>query len=95
LDEFRRALGALRRAGICITHGEVDPGRTGIGAPIVDRDGAVLGSLSLALPSARADHALIARIAPRVAAGARGVERIMSDGPGPTELSPARVKIVR
>jgi DNA-binding IclR family transcriptional regulator len=94
-DEFRRALAGLRRAGICITHGEVDPGRTGIGAPIFDRDGAVLGSLSLALPTARADEALITRIAPLVALGAREVERIMSDGSGARELSPARVKIVR
>ncbi len=94
-DEFRRALAALRRAGICITHGEVDHGRTGIGAPIFDRDGAVLGSLSLALPSARVDDALIARIAPLTAAGARAVERIMSNGAGAAELSPARVKIVR
>src|SRR5256885_13640562 len=94
-DEFRRALAMLRRAGICITHGEVDPGRTGIGAPIFDRDGAVLGSLSLALPSAHVDHALIARIAPLTALGARAVERIMSDGPGASDLSPARVKIAR
>jgi len=94
-DEFRRALAAIRRAGICVTHGEVDHGRTGIGAPIFDRDGAVLGSLSLALPSARVDEALIARVAPLVALGAREVERIMCDGPGARELSPARVKIVR
>ena len=94
-DEFRRALASLRRAGICITHGEVDPGRTGIGAPIFDRDGAVLGSLSLAQPGARIDEALIGRIAPLVALGAREVERIMSNGPGASELSPARVKIVR
>jgi DNA-binding IclR family transcriptional regulator len=94
-DEFRRALAGLRRAGICITHGEVDPGRTGIGAPIFDRDGVVLGSLSLALPSARIDEVLIGRIAPLVALGAREVERIMFNGPGKSELSPARVKIVR
>jgi DNA-binding IclR family transcriptional regulator len=94
-DEFRRALAAIRRVGICITHGEVDHGRTGIGAPIFDRDGAVLGSLSLALPSARVDEALIGRIAPLVALGAREVERIMFNGLGARELSPARVKIVR
>jgi hypothetical protein len=55
----------------------------------------VLGSLSLALPSARIDDALTARIAPLTAAGARAVERIMSNGPDAAELSPARVKIVR
>jgi DNA-binding IclR family transcriptional regulator len=85
----------LRRAGICVTHGEVDPGRTGIGAPIFDRDRAVLGSLSLALPSAHVDETLIARVAPQTAAGAREIERIMSNGSGTSELSPARVKIAR
>jgi DNA-binding IclR family transcriptional regulator len=94
-DTFRRTLAPLRRAGICVTHGEVDPGRTGIGAPIFDRDRAVLGSLSLALPSARVDQALIARVAPLTAAGAREIERIMSNGSGTSELSPARVKIAR
>ncbi len=94
-DAFRRTLTPLRRAGICVTHGEVDPGRTGIGAPIFDRDRAVLGSLSLALPSARVDEALIARVAPLTAAGARAIERIMSNGSGASELSPARVKIAR
>src|SRR5262245_25347668 len=95
LDEFRRALAALRRAGICITHGEVDHGRTGIGAPIFDRDGAVLGSLSLALPSARIDEALITRVALLTGLGAREVEHGMSEGPSASELSPARVKIAR
>jgi DNA-binding IclR family transcriptional regulator len=94
-DEFRRALAPIRRAGICVTHGEVDQGRTGIGAPIFDRDGAVLGSLSVALPSARVDDALIERIAPLIAAGVREVERIMCNGSGAIELSPARVKIAR
>jgi DNA-binding IclR family transcriptional regulator len=94
-DEFRRALATIRRAGICVTHGEVDHGRTGIGAPIFDCDGAVLGSLSLALPSARVDDALVEHLAPLTAAGARVVERIISNGPGASELSPARVKIAR
>src|SRR5712671_2741448 len=58
LDAFRRTLAALRRAGACVSHGEIDPGRIGIAAPIFDRDRAVLGSLSLALPAARADAAL-------------------------------------
>jgi DNA-binding IclR family transcriptional regulator len=94
-DEFRRALATLRRAGVCVTHGEIDPGRIGIGAPIFDRDRAVLGSLSLALPGARADDDLIKRLMPITAAGAREVERIMSNGSGASQPSPARVKIAR
>jgi DNA-binding IclR family transcriptional regulator len=94
-DDFRNALATLRRAGVCISHGEIDTGRTGIGAPIFDRDHAVLGSLSFALPSARADEALIERLKPLTAEGAREIERIMSKGSGTTQPSPARVKIAR
>ena len=43
----RRRCGAPASAS---SHGEIDPGRVGIGAPIFDRDHAVLGSLSFALP---------------------------------------------
>ena len=38
VDDFRNALAVLRRAGVCVTHGEIDHGRVGIGAPIFDRD---------------------------------------------------------
>ena len=94
-DDFRNSLATLRRAGVCVTRGEIDPGRIGISAPIFDRDHAVLGSLSLALPSARVDDALIERLKPLTAAGAREVERIMSNGSGTSQPSPARVKIAR
>jgi DNA-binding IclR family transcriptional regulator len=94
-DDFRNALATLRRAGVCVTHSEVDPGRTGISAPIFDREHAVLGSLSLALPSARADEVLVNRLVPIVAEGARKIERIMFNGSGTTQPSPARVKIAR
>jgi DNA-binding IclR family transcriptional regulator len=94
-DDFRNSLATLRRAGVCVTHGEIDPGRVGISAPIFDRDHAVLGSLSLALPSARVDEVLINRLVPLVAAGAREVEHIMSNGTGTSQPSPARVKIAR
>jgi len=94
-DEFRTTLAAVRRAGVSVTHGEIDPGRTGIAAPIFDRERGVLGSLSLALPSARIDDALIERLAPLTVAGARKVERHMSNGSDATQPSSARVKIAR
>ncbi len=95
VDDFRNAMATLRRAGVCVTHGEVDPGRVGISAPIFDRDHAVLGSLSLALPSARTDEVAINRLVPIIAEGAREIERIMSNGSPTTQPSPARVKIAR
>lgn len=94
-DAFRNSLATLRRAGVCVTRGEVDPGRIGVSAPIFDREHAVLGSLSLALPGARVDEALIERLKPLTAEGAREIERIMSNGSGKSQPSPARVKIAR
>jgi DNA-binding IclR family transcriptional regulator len=95
LDDFRNAMATLRRAGVCISQGEIDTGRIGVGAPIFDREHAVLGSLSLAMASARADEVVINRLVPIIAESARQIERIMWDGSGTTQPSPARVKIAR
>jgi DNA-binding IclR family transcriptional regulator len=95
LDEFRRTLAAVRRLGYNISRGEIDPGRLGIAAPIFDRERAILGSLSLALPAARADEALIGKLAGLTVAGAREIERSMNNGAGSQHLTSARVKIVR
>ena len=94
-DDFRRRLAAVRRAGVNIARGEIDPGRVGIAAPIFDKDRAILGSLSLALPAARADETLIGRLVPLTVAGAREIERTMSNGTASRHASSARVKIAR
>jgi DNA-binding IclR family transcriptional regulator len=94
-EEFRRGLASIRRAGISVSRGEIDPGRIGVAAPIFDRDRAVLGSLSLVLPAAHADEALVLRLAPLTVAGAREIERTMNAGPALSHPSPARVKIAK
>jgi len=94
-DAFRGQLAALRRQGFIVSMGELDPGRVGIAAPIFDRDRAVLGSLSFVLPAARADETLIGRLAPLTSAGAREIERAMSNDASPSQPSPARLKIAR
>jgi DNA-binding IclR family transcriptional regulator len=93
--EFRRGLAAIRRAGVSVSRGEIDPGRVGVAAPIFDQDRAVLGSLSLALPAAHADSALLERLAPLTVAGAREIERTMSLGSAQGRPSPARLKIAK
>lgn len=47
--EFRKPLRAIRKAGLCITHGELDPGRTGVSAPVFGLEGDVVGSIGLVL----------------------------------------------
>lgn len=93
--EFRGHLAALRRQGVAVSKGEIDPGRVGIAAPIFDRDRAVLGSLSFVLPAPRADETLIGRLASLTSAGAREIERAMDHESAPSQPSPARLKIAR
>jgi DNA-binding IclR family transcriptional regulator len=94
-EEFRRGLAAIRRGGVSVSRGEIDAGRVGVAAPLFDKDRAVLGSLSVALPARHADHALVERLAPLTVAGAREIERTMNNASGPSQPSPARVKITR
>jgi DNA-binding IclR family transcriptional regulator len=94
-EEFRRGLAAIRRAGVIVSRSEIDPGRIGVAAPIFDKDRAVLGSLSLALPAAHAGETLVRRLVPLTVAGAREIERTMNSGSTRSQPSPARVKIAR
>jgi DNA-binding IclR family transcriptional regulator len=91
--EFRRALLTIRRAGVSISRGELDPGRVGLAVPIFDAGRSVLGSLSLVLTAARADDATLARLGPLTTAGAREIERLMRGATA--KPSPARLKIAR
>jgi DNA-binding IclR family transcriptional regulator len=94
-DEFHRGLTALRRAGVSVTHGDVDAGRVGIAAPVFDANNAILGSLSFVLPSMRADDALIGRISALTTASAREIERGVHHLAGPSRSGSARVRVVR
>lgn len=82
---FSSALREIRTQGWCLARGELDPGLTGISAPVVGTDGRVLGALVLVRagpPMPRRERALIeqvragaselsARIARLESAGAR------------------------
>lgn len=94
-EEFRRALAAIRRAGISVSHSEIDPGRVGLAAPVFDKERVVLGSLSVVLPADHADPSTIGRVSSLTAKGAREIERTMNRGPAASRPSPARVKISR
>lgn len=92
-EAFRTALTALRRAGYCVSRGEIDAGRIGVAAPIFGRDRGVLGSLSFVLPSDTPDEQ-IADIASLTVAGARTIERTIH-GSSLNQPGPARIKIGR
>ena len=94
LEEFRSSLTAIRRAGVVVTRGEIDPGRVGVGAPLFDRDRNILGSLSFALRAGRGDSALIGRLTPLLTTGAREIERLMNEEPA-GQSSSARLRVAR
>lgn len=93
-DEFRQRLSTLRRDGAAVARGELDPGRVGIAAPIFEGH-SILGSLSFLLPAERTDDTLIGRLAPLTIAGAREIERAMSQQAAAATASPARVRVAR
>ena len=93
-EEFRAALASIRRSGFAVSHGEIDAGRIGVGAPLFDRDRTILGSLSFALSAGRADDTLIRRLTPLLIAGAREIESLMHDQPA-SRVSPARLRVAR
>lgn len=51
--QFSKAMLGIRRQGWCLSQGELDPGKTGLAAPIFDDRGKVLGSLTLVGSSER------------------------------------------
>jgi DNA-binding IclR family transcriptional regulator len=92
-EQFRRALAALRRDGVAITTGDIDPGRVGIAAPIFDTAEIVLGSLSYVLPETQTDAAALTRLALRIGEGARSIEEQMAAETAPPQSSPARLRV--
>jgi DNA-binding IclR family transcriptional regulator len=93
-EEFRHRLAVLRRDGAAVARDEIEPGRIGIAAPIFEGQ-AILGSLSFVLPAERTDDTLIGRLAPLTIAGAREIERAMSEQAAAATASPARVRVAR
>ncbi len=79
-EQFAAEMKALRRAGICVTHGEIDPSRVGIAAPVFDRNRTILGSLTFVLLQSRTHDKIIDRLIPLTIAGAREIEHAMAIG---------------
>lgn len=51
--DFSKAMLRIRKDGYCISEGELDPGKSGIAAPIFDEKGRIIGSITLAGNSER------------------------------------------
>jgi len=78
-EDFKATLQEIRKDGVRVSAGEVDPGRIGISAPLFDAHGRIIGSLSIVLMSPRANDTAIARLCTSVINAAREIERRRDD----------------
>jgi DNA-binding IclR family transcriptional regulator len=78
--EFRTVMQALRKAGIATGFGEIDPGRVGIAAPLLDRNGRIAGSVSIVVHAPRASDVAVNRLSVAVGNAAREIERMRDGG---------------
>lgn len=61
LEDVRAALATIRSEGLSITSGELDPGLTGIAAPLSVPELMPTGSLALVVADARVNAEIVAR----------------------------------
>lgn len=94
-EPFRSELADIRKRGYCVTHGEIDSGLTGVAAPILCGQSAIVASLSLALPSLRVTDKLLSRLIASTVAGAGEIERALAEGPVSNRLPSKRATAVR
>jgi len=73
-ETIKLNLRRIRKAGLHITHGEVDSGRVGIAAPVFGPDRNVIGSVTMAIPDSEATPQFIANISALVQAAAREID---------------------
>lgn len=69
-EEFRARLRECRKAGVYVSHGEVDGGRIGIGAPVFGTQGRVAGSFVFILSASRTSSRRIGELAAEAKAAA-------------------------
>jgi DNA-binding IclR family transcriptional regulator len=79
VDALRRELETIRERGFASSHGELDPGASGVAAPILDPAGRLLAGLTIAGPTARIREAE-RELATAVTAAARTIATAIGEG---------------
>ena len=80
-DAVRAHLRVIRQRGVAVTKGELAPGVTGVGAPIFDSKGGILGSLSVTIGESELAPERLAFVVDRVSQGARIVSKAIAREP--------------
>ncbi len=81
LDAVRAHLRAIRQRGVSVTKGDVAPGVTGVGAPIFDSKGGVVGSLSVTIGEPDLAPERLAFVSERISSGAAIVTKAIAREP--------------
>jgi transcriptional regulator of acetoin/glycerol metabolism len=92
----RANLRRIRKAGVHVTHGDVDSGRVGIAAPVFGPDGNVIGSVTVAITEADATPQVVANISALVQAASREIDaglRHLSHAAGESAQSLGRASV--
>jgi DNA-binding IclR family transcriptional regulator len=74
-DALRRELELTRKRGYSVSDGDFDAAARGVGAPIFDARGAVIGGVSVGGPAFRISDARLLEFAALVVAAAQGISR--------------------
>jgi len=92
LEAVRAHLRAIRQRGVAVTRGELAKGVIGVGAPIFDSKGGVLGSLGVTIGETDIAPERLAFVAERVSLGARIVSKAIAREPQPVDNAPQGLK---
>ncbi len=76
-SEFNGNIRALRRQKVLVSHGEIDPGLVGIGAPLFDSEDRIVGSLIFIVSEPRMNEMGEERLKQEIAAAADAVNGAM------------------
>jgi IclR family transcriptional regulator, acetate operon repressor len=78
-ESVRRDLARVRETGVAVTHGELDPGVSGVAAPVLAAGGRPLAGVTLAGPTDRV-RPEAERLSDAVREAARAIERALPGG---------------
>jgi IclR family acetate operon transcriptional repressor len=78
-ESVRRVLARVRETGVAVTHGELDPGVSGVAAPVLAAGGRPLAGVTLAGPTDRVTPEA-ERLSGAVREAARAIERALPGG---------------
>lgn len=91
-EEAKERLRALRSTGVATAQGEVDPGMCGIAVPVFEPAGAVIGSLSIVIPTRYLTPNFLEEIPRRLKSAAEQIHWRLSLGDQSVECSPATTR---